>query len=74
MSTNTARYAGYFSPSELTVLETLVKDVCLEIADCAPERSNGLAGEAIKMYQNGTRDFDVIRNRLRLLSRFRMVS
>ena len=68
MSTNTVRYAGYFSPTELSNIEKVVKDVCLEAGDFDRSRSSAIAGHAIKMYQNGVNDFDVMRNRLRLIS------
>lgn len=69
MSTNTARYSGYFSPSELSDIEKVVKDVCLDVEDHDGSHSSAIAGRAIKMYQNGLNDLEVMRNRLRLISR-----
>ena len=70
MSTNTVRYSGYFSPSELSDIERVVKDVCLEVEDDDSSHSTAIAGRAIKMYQDGVNDLNVMRNRLRLISRF----
>lgn len=69
MSTNTVRYSGYFSPSELSDIEKVVKDVCLDLDDHDGSHSSAIAGRAIKMYQNGLNDFNVMRNRLRLISK-----
>ncbi len=69
MSTVTLRYSGYFSPSELSDIEQVVKDVCLDVDDHDGSHSSTIAGKAIKMYQSGVNDFDVMRNRLRLISR-----
>jgi hypothetical protein len=69
MSTVTLRYSGYFSPSELSDIEQVVKDVCLDVDDHDGAHSSTIAGKAIKMYQSGVNDFDVMRNRLRLISR-----
>ncbi len=75
MSTNTkyspARFIGYFSPTELSRIEKVVKDVCLDIEDHDGSHSSKIAGQAIKMYQNGVQDFDVMRNRLRLISGYK---
>ncbi|HWU64077.1 MAG TPA: hypothetical protein VN112_18835 [Ensifer sp.] len=68
MSTSALRYSGYFSPSELSDIEKVVKDVCLDVDDKDGSHSSVIAGQAIKMYQNGLNDFDVMRNRLRLIS------
>ncbi|MET3615035.1 hypothetical protein ABID16_003378 [Rhizobium aquaticum] len=69
MSTTTAlRYSGYFSPSELSDIEKVVKDVCLDVDDHDGSHSSQIAGQAIKMYQNGVNDLSVMRNRLRLIS------
>ena len=70
MSTNTARYSGYFSPLELSKIEKVVKEVCLDVEDHDGSHSSAIAGRAIKMYQNGLNDFDVMRNRLRLIPKF----
>lgn len=69
MSTKTARYSGYFSPSELSEIEKVVKDVCLDVEDHDGSHSISIAGQAIRMYQNGMNDLNVMRNRLRLISR-----
>lgn len=69
MSTKTARYSGYFSPSELTDIERVVKDVCLDVNDDDGSHTSAIAGRAIKMYQNGLSDLNVMRNRLLLISR-----
>ncbi len=68
MSTKTARYSGYFSPSELSAISKIVKDVCLDVDDRDGSHSSVIAGQAIKMYQNGLSDLNVMRNRLRLIS------
>ena len=69
-TTTTQRYTGYFSPSELSDIEKVVKDVCLDVEDRDGSHSSKIAGQAIKMYQNGVNDLSVMRNRLRLISRF----
>ena len=69
MSTTTLRYSGYFSPSELSDIQDVIKDVCLDVEDRDGSHSSAIAGQAIKMYQNGVNDLNVMRNRLRLISR-----
>ncbi len=68
MSTNSLRYSGYFSPSELSDIENVVTDVCLDVEDHDGSYTSAIARQAIKMYQNGVTDLDIMRNRLRLVS------
>ncbi len=69
MSTAKLRYCGYFSPLELSNIEKVVKDVCVDVDDQDGSHSSNIAVKAIKMYQDGVNDLDVMRNRLRLISR-----
>lgn len=71
MSTKAAGYAGYFSPLELQKIESVIRDVCDEAEGYSLAGSALIAGEAIKMYQNGVSDFNVMRNRLRMISSFK---